>query len=161
MRKRFELPPSVHDHARYRVWNRRGYDMTAWSEKKIQEKLNYVHNNPLKRGLVAQPGGWPWSRGGGEVLLPEGQFCFDHGPDYLRCNWERSHRDNCGADIQTNVCATCEVHAGLLACGTALLGPLLGMNLETARRRQVRQPTDTPRRFAHFHGFRVSVSGRA
>jgi hypothetical protein len=30
----------VHDHARYRVWNRRGYDMNIWSEKKIHEKLN-------------------------------------------------------------------------------------------------------------------------
>jgi putative transposase len=51
----------VHDHAHYRVWNRRGYDMNVWSEKKIQEKLNYMHNNPVKRGLVAQPGDWPWS----------------------------------------------------------------------------------------------------
>jgi hypothetical protein len=35
--------------------------MNVWSEKKIQEKLNYMHNNPVKRGLVAQPGDWPWS----------------------------------------------------------------------------------------------------
>ena len=61
MLKRFALPPTVHDHAHYRVWNRRGYDMNVWSEKKIQEKLNYMHNNPVKRGLVAQPGDWPWS----------------------------------------------------------------------------------------------------
>jgi len=59
--KRFELPPSVHDHARYRVWNRRGYDMNIWSEKKVHEKLNCMHNNPVKRGLVAQPSDWPWS----------------------------------------------------------------------------------------------------
>jgi len=36
----------------------------------------------------------------------EGQFCFDYGPDSLRRNCERSHSDNWGADIQTNVCAT-------------------------------------------------------
>jgi len=35
--------------------------MNVWSEKKIQEKLNYMHNNPVKHGLVAQPGDWPWS----------------------------------------------------------------------------------------------------
>jgi len=35
--------------------------MNIWSEKKIQEKLNHLHNNPVKRGLVAQPGDWPWS----------------------------------------------------------------------------------------------------
>jgi REP element-mobilizing transposase RayT len=61
MRERFALPPSVHDQAHNRVWNRRGYDVNIWSEKKIQEKLNYMHNNPVRRGLVAQPGDWPWS----------------------------------------------------------------------------------------------------
>jgi hypothetical protein len=80
--------------------------MNVWSEKKIHEKLNYMHNNPVKRVLVAQPGDWPWSRGGGEVLLLEEQFCLDYGPDSLRCNCERSDSDNWGADIQTNVCAT-------------------------------------------------------
>jgi hypothetical protein len=39
--------------------------MNVWSEKKIHEKLDYMHNNPLKRGWVAQPGDWPWSRRGG------------------------------------------------------------------------------------------------
>jgi REP element-mobilizing transposase RayT len=105
MLKPFELPLTVHYLARYGVWNRRGYDMNVWSEKKIHEKLNYTHNNPVKRGFVAQRGEWPWSRRGGEVLLLAGQFCFDYGPDSLRCNCERSHCDNCGADIQTNVCA--------------------------------------------------------
>jgi hypothetical protein len=37
MLKRFELPPTVHDHARYRVWNRRGYDMNVWSEKEVAQ----------------------------------------------------------------------------------------------------------------------------
>jgi putative transposase len=23
--------------------------------------LNYMHNNPVKRGLVSAPGDWPWS----------------------------------------------------------------------------------------------------
>jgi putative transposase len=61
MRKRFELPPTVHHHAHYRVWNRRGYDMNLWSEKKRIEKVDYMHNNPVKRGLVEKPGDWPWS----------------------------------------------------------------------------------------------------
>jgi REP element-mobilizing transposase RayT len=69
MLNRIELPPTVDDYARYRVWNRRGYDTNVWSGKKIHEKLNYVHNSPVKRGLVAQPGGWPWSRRGREILL--------------------------------------------------------------------------------------------
>ncbi|MGH9434784.1 MAG: REP-associated tyrosine transposase, partial [Terriglobia bacterium] len=61
MLKWFALPQTVHHHAHYRVWQRGGYDMNIWSEKKRIEKLNYMHNNPVKRGLAAQPGDWPWS----------------------------------------------------------------------------------------------------
>jgi hypothetical protein len=28
-----------------------------------REKLNYLHNNPVRRGLVSSPGDWPWSSG--------------------------------------------------------------------------------------------------
>jgi REP element-mobilizing transposase RayT len=45
----------------YWVRNRRGHDMNIWSEEKHIEKINYMHNNPVKRGLVAQRGDWPWS----------------------------------------------------------------------------------------------------
>jgi REP element-mobilizing transposase RayT len=55
MLKRFELPPTVHDHAHYRVWNRRGYDMNLWSEKKIREKLNCTHNDLVKRVWSRSP----------------------------------------------------------------------------------------------------------
>ncbi|HEY6291715.1 MAG TPA: transposase [Terriglobia bacterium] len=58
---RFRLPASVHHHAKDRVWQRKFYDLNIWSEKKRLEKLNYMHNNPLKRGLVNDPGEWPWS----------------------------------------------------------------------------------------------------
>jgi REP-associated tyrosine transposase len=61
MLDRFALPPTVHHHAHYRVWQRGGCDMNLWSEKKRLEKLAYMHNNPVKRGLVRQPGDWPWS----------------------------------------------------------------------------------------------------
>jgi hypothetical protein len=30
----------------------------VWSEKKGLEKPNYMHNNAVKRGLVAQPADW-------------------------------------------------------------------------------------------------------
>ena len=60
---RLKLPPSVHHHAHHRVWQRGFYDMNIWSETKRLEKLNYMHNNPVKRGLVAQAADWPWSSG--------------------------------------------------------------------------------------------------
>ena len=47
--------------ASYRVWQRRFYDMNVWSEKKRLQKLNYMHNNPVKRRRVNSPGEWPWS----------------------------------------------------------------------------------------------------
>ena len=61
MLNRLQLPQTVHHHARHRVWQRRFYDFNAWSEKKIQEKLEYMHNNPVERRLVEKPGDWPWS----------------------------------------------------------------------------------------------------
>jgi len=40
MLARVTLPPSVHDHAHFRVWQRRLYDMNIWSRGKRDEKLN-------------------------------------------------------------------------------------------------------------------------
>src|ERR1700733_1486032 len=40
---------------------RRFYDFNVWSAKKRNEKVNYMHFNPVKRGLVAHPKDWLWS----------------------------------------------------------------------------------------------------
>jgi len=53
--KALKLPPSVRHHAHHRVWQRGNYDMNIWSEKKRLEKLNEMHNNPVRCRLVAQP----------------------------------------------------------------------------------------------------------
>jgi putative transposase len=42
-------------------WQRRYYDFNVWSEEKPGEKLDYMHWNPVKRGLVTKPEDWPWS----------------------------------------------------------------------------------------------------
>jgi putative transposase len=57
----FRLPPTVHDESRYRVWQRRFYPFNVYSEEKRLEKLNYMHGNPVKRGMVSSPDQWPWS----------------------------------------------------------------------------------------------------
>jgi putative transposase len=44
-----------------RFWQRRFFDFNVWSLKKRVEKLEYMHMNPAKRGLVAHPKQWPWS----------------------------------------------------------------------------------------------------
>ena len=42
-------------------WQRRYYDFNVYSERKVQEKLDSMHTNPVKRGLVRHPGEWRWS----------------------------------------------------------------------------------------------------
>lgn len=32
--------------------------MNIWTENKKLEKLNYMHHDPVKRGLVREPGHW-------------------------------------------------------------------------------------------------------
>ncbi len=61
MRVRLRLPPTVHDESHSRLWNRRFHPFDVYSEAKRREKLNSMHNNPVKRGLVSSPGDWPCS----------------------------------------------------------------------------------------------------
>lgn len=43
------------------VWQARFYDFNVWSNRKRAEKLVYMHQNPVRRGLVLEPEQWPWS----------------------------------------------------------------------------------------------------
>lgn len=61
MLKALTLPPTVHLHGPHRVWQRRFYDLNVWSERKLQEKLDYMHANPVMRGLVDSADQWAWS----------------------------------------------------------------------------------------------------
>jgi len=42
-------------------WQHRFYDFNVWSDKKKIEKLEYMHQNPEKRGLMQDPKDWQWS----------------------------------------------------------------------------------------------------
>ena len=42
-------------------WLKRFYDFNVHSAKKRSEKLDYMHWNPVKRGLVGIPSEWIWS----------------------------------------------------------------------------------------------------
>lgn len=52
---------STQDAARPPFWYPRSYDFNVFSQKKIAEKLDYIHWNPVKRGLVSSPEQWQWS----------------------------------------------------------------------------------------------------
>lgn len=44
-----------------RFWQPRFYDFNVWSAGKRREKLEYMHRNPVTRGLVKDPKDWVWS----------------------------------------------------------------------------------------------------
>ena len=42
-------------------WQKRYYDRNIRGHRDFVEKLGYIHRNPVKRGLCAQPEEWLWS----------------------------------------------------------------------------------------------------
>ena len=42
-------------------WLTRYYDSNVFSAGKRKEKVEYMHRNPVARGLVTDAGDWPWS----------------------------------------------------------------------------------------------------
>ena len=44
-----------------RMWQAKYYVFNVFSEKKAMEKLDYMHGNPVKAGLVDEPVDWPYS----------------------------------------------------------------------------------------------------
>ncbi len=42
-------------------WQKRYYDRNVRSVREFGIKLRYLHRNPVKRGLVRDPGDWKWS----------------------------------------------------------------------------------------------------
>jgi len=59
-------------------WQARFYDFNVYSEGKRKEKLNYMHANPVIRGLVKHPQHWVWSSWscyyrGDEMLSVDGE----------------------------------------------------------------------------------------
>jgi len=57
----FDLKRITRPDGRVALWQRRFYDFNLLSEEKLIEKLEYVHNNPVKWGLVSTPADWPYS----------------------------------------------------------------------------------------------------
>ena len=71
---RTRLSKVVDGAARSVLWQRRCYDHNCRTPEKVTEKINYCHNNPVKRGLVGSPGDWifssyRWYSGASDVPL--------------------------------------------------------------------------------------------
>lgn len=72
-----------------RFWQHRFYDFNVFTERKRKEKLDYMHLNPVRRGLVERPEDWRWSsyryhafQEAGPVKInegwPEAKLSFSH-----------------------------------------------------------------------------------
>lgn len=49
----------------FRFWQPGGgYDVNVWKERTIQQVIDYIHANPVRRGLVDRPTDWKWSSAG-------------------------------------------------------------------------------------------------
>ncbi len=71
----------------FRFWQTGpGYDRNIHSEAELLEKINYIHNNPVKRGLVKTPGEWEWSSAGWYECKRGGQLAID---DYTFSSFAR------------------------------------------------------------------------
>jgi REP element-mobilizing transposase RayT len=46
------------------VWHREYWDRFMRDERHFQQTVEYIHQNPVKAGLVATAGSWPWSSAG-------------------------------------------------------------------------------------------------
>jgi len=46
---------------KYQVWKRNGLDVQLWTQAVFEQKLNYIHQNPVKAGLCEYPEDYPFS----------------------------------------------------------------------------------------------------
>jgi putative transposase len=49
---------------KYQVWERNSLSVPIWSEKFLWEKLEYIHNNPVRAGLCKYPEDYRYSSAG-------------------------------------------------------------------------------------------------
>ena len=62
----------------FRFWQPGGgYDQNLWNERPILEVIDYIHANPVRRGLVERPTDWMWSSARDHAGLGQGPLMID------------------------------------------------------------------------------------
>jgi putative transposase len=54
-----------------------GYDRNTRNARALRDMIDYIHNNPVRRGLVARPEDWPWSSARDWADMGEGPIHID------------------------------------------------------------------------------------
>ncbi len=45
----------------YQFWQHHNKPIELWTDKVIQQKIEYIHNNPVESGFVVDPTDWKYS----------------------------------------------------------------------------------------------------
>ena len=48
----------------YQFWQQHNHPIELWSKKVIDQKIEYIHNNPVVAGFVKEPHYWKYSSAG-------------------------------------------------------------------------------------------------
>lgn len=61
--------------AKYTVWKEQPRALYLWNKAVLQQKIDYIHNNPVRASLVQHPGEWQYSswryyEGDNKSILP-------------------------------------------------------------------------------------------
>jgi hypothetical protein len=46
---------------KYQFWQQHNKPIELWSSKVIEQKVDYIHNNPVESGFVTEPYDWKYS----------------------------------------------------------------------------------------------------
>jgi putative transposase len=61
-----------------RFWQRGGgFDRNLWEPRHIWDMIDYIHANPVRRGLCERPEHWPWSSAGDFLGPGPGDLLID------------------------------------------------------------------------------------
>src|SRR5262249_44808113 len=74
-------------------WQARYYDFNVRSDEKLVEKLDYLHRNPVTRGLVDRPEDWVWSSFGHYLTGEEGVV-------EIESQWTARRREQMGVFLE-------------------------------------------------------------
>ncbi|MCH7879405.1 MAG: transposase [candidate division Zixibacteria bacterium] len=78
-----ELRKVFEEDGAFRLWKPRFDDLVIWSDKQFKIKINYIHNNPVKAGLVGRSTEYIMSSSGDWILGEQGLISIDKNWSWL------------------------------------------------------------------------------